>query len=78
MTIHDFDLARYLLGEEPVELWERASNLLSDEIAALGDIHTAVVQMRTASGRLTVITNSRRAIHIRPAGRRSTAGRTSG
>ena len=63
MTIHDFDLARYLLGEEPVELWASASTLVSDEIAALGDIDSAVVGMRTASGKLAVITNSRRAAY---------------
>lgn len=63
MTIHDFDLARHLLGEEPVELWASASTLVSDEIAALGDVDTAVVGMRTASGKLAVITNSRRAAY---------------
>ena len=60
MTIHDLDLARFLLGEEPTELWASASTLVSDEIAALGDIDTAVVGMRTASGAQAVITNSRR------------------
>ena len=63
MTIHDFDLARYLLVEEPAEIWASASALMSEEIAALGDIDTAVVGMRTASGKLTVITNSRRATY---------------
>ncbi len=63
MTIHDFDLARYLLGEEPIELWASASSLVSEEIAALGDLDTAVVGMRTASGKLAVITNSRRAAY---------------
>ena len=60
MTIHDLDLTRHLLGEEPVELWASASTLVSDEIAALGDFDSAVVGMRTASGKLAVITNSRR------------------
>ena len=60
MTIHDLDLARFFLGEEPTELWASASTLVSDEIAALGDIDTAVVGMRTASGAQAVITNSRR------------------
>ena len=60
MTIHDLDLARHLLGEEPVELWASASTLVSGEIAALGDFDSAVVGMRTASGKLAVITNSRR------------------
>ena len=60
MTIHDFDLARFLLGEEPVELWASASTLIDDEVAALGDHDTAIAGMRTASGKLAVITNSRR------------------
>ena len=60
MTIHDLDLARFFLGEEPTELWASASTLVNEEIADLGDIDTAVVGMRTASGRLAVITNSRR------------------
>ena len=63
MTIHDFDLARHLLGEEPTELWASASTLVSDEIAALGDFDSAVVGLRTASGKLAVITNSRRAAY---------------
>lgn len=60
MTIHDLDLARHFLGEEPVELWASASALVDGEIAALGDFDTAVVGMRTAGGAVAVITNSRR------------------
>ena len=63
MTIHDFDLARFLLGEEPAELWASASTLIDDEVAALGDHDTTVVGMRTASGKLAVIANSRRATY---------------
>ena len=63
MTIHDFDLVRFLLGEEPVELWASASAIVSDEIASLGDHDTSIVGMRTATGKLAVITNSRRAAY---------------
>ena len=60
MTIHDLDLARFFLGEEPTALWASASTLVSEEIAALGDFDTAVVGLETAGGAVAVITNSRR------------------
>ncbi|GHC15797.1 inositol 2-dehydrogenase [Aidingimonas halophila] len=63
MTIHDFDLARWILGEEPVTVHGVASALTSDAIRDIGDIDTAVVTLRCASGRLAVITNSRRAVY---------------
>jgi myo-inositol 2-dehydrogenase/D-chiro-inositol 1-dehydrogenase len=59
MTIHDFDMARYFLGEV-VEVTATGANLVSGEIAAVGDIDCAVVVMRGASGALCSITNSRR------------------
>ncbi len=61
MTIHDFDMARFILGEEPVMVSATASALTDPAIAALGDIDTACVTLQTASGRIAVITNSRRA-----------------
>ena len=51
MTIHDFDMARFLMGEEVVEVYEA------------GDINTAVVTLRFASRALGVIDNSRRAVY---------------
>jgi len=63
MTIHDLDMARFLLGEEPVELHAAASCLVDASIAAAGDVDTAVVTLRTASGRLCQISNSRRATY---------------
>jgi myo-inositol 2-dehydrogenase/D-chiro-inositol 1-dehydrogenase len=59
MTIHDFDMARFFLGEV-VEVTATGANLISDEIAAAGDIDGAVVVLRGASGVLASITNSRR------------------
>ena len=59
MTIHDFDMARYFLGEV-VEVTATGANLVSDEIAAAGDIDSAVVLLRGAQGALCSITNSRR------------------
>ena len=60
MAIHDFDMARWLLGEEPVEVYAAASCLVDPAIAAAGDVDTAKTVLRTASGRLCVISNSRR------------------
>ena len=60
MAIHDFDMARWLLGEEPVEVFAMASCLVDPDIGRLGDVDTARTVLRTASGRLCVISNSRR------------------
>ncbi len=59
-TIHDLDMARWLLGEEPVEVFASASCLVDPEIGRLGDVDTARTVLRTASGRLCVISNTRR------------------
>jgi myo-inositol 2-dehydrogenase/D-chiro-inositol 1-dehydrogenase len=61
MMIHDLDMARFLLGEEPVEVTAAASCLIDPAISTAGDVDTAVVTLRTASGRLCQISNSRRA-----------------
>src|SRR3546814_14626749 len=60
MAIHDFDMARWLLGEEPATVYAAGSCLVDPEIGALGDIDTARTVLTTASGRLCVISNSRR------------------
>ena len=60
MAIHDFDMARWLLGEEPVTVYAAGSCLVDPEIGKLGDIDTARTVLTTASGRLCVISNSRR------------------
>jgi myo-inositol 2-dehydrogenase/D-chiro-inositol 1-dehydrogenase len=61
MTIHDFDLARFFLGEEPVEVAAMANALISDEVRALGENDTAMILLRTASGRQCCINNYRQA-----------------
>ncbi|MEM1364247.1 MAG: inositol 2-dehydrogenase [Pseudomonadota bacterium] len=61
MTIHDFDMARWLLGEEPVSLTAQGSVLVYPEIADVPDYDTASIILRTASGKQASITNSRRA-----------------
>lgn len=60
MAIHDFDMARWLLGEEPVEVFATGSCLVDPEIGKLGDVDTARTVLKTASGQLCVIANSRR------------------
>ena len=60
MSIHDFDMARWLLGEEPVAVSAHAAVLTDPAIRAAGDFDSANVLLETASGRQAVITNSRR------------------
>ena len=63
MTIHDFDIARWLLDEEPVAIFAMASVLVDSDIGRHGDFDSAVVSMRTKSGKLCQINNSRRAVY---------------
>lgn len=63
MMIHDLDMARFLLGEEPVEVFASASCLVDPGIGAAGDVDTAVVVLKTAAGRIAHIANSRRATY---------------
>ena len=63
MTIHDFDMARWLLGEEPVEVFAMGECLVDRKIGAAGDIDSAMVLLRTASDRMCHINNSRRALY---------------
>jgi myo-inositol 2-dehydrogenase / D-chiro-inositol 1-dehydrogenase len=60
MAIHDFDMARWLLGEEPAEVFSSASCLVDPAIHEAGDVDTAKTLLRTASGKLCVISNTRR------------------
>jgi myo-inositol 2-dehydrogenase/D-chiro-inositol 1-dehydrogenase len=61
MTIHDFDMARFLLAEPVVSLNAQASCQVDAAIGAVGDVDTAVITLATASGKLAQISNSRRA-----------------
>jgi myo-inositol 2-dehydrogenase / D-chiro-inositol 1-dehydrogenase len=63
MMIHDFDMARFLLGEEPVALSAMGAALVDKAIGEAGDIDTAVVIMQTKSGKVAQISNSRRATY---------------
>jgi len=63
MMIHDLDMARFLLDEDPVELYATGSCLIDPEIGAVGDVDTAAVTLKTASGKICQISNSRRATY---------------
>ncbi|ORM65373.1 inositol 2-dehydrogenase [Pantoea rodasii] len=63
MVIHDFDLARWILGEEPTEIFAVGSRLFEPSLEALGDYDTVMVQMRTASGKQCQINCSRQAVY---------------
>lgn len=60
MTIHDFDLARFMLGEEPEEVFAVGGRLIDPAMMAeLNDYDSVMVVMRTASGKQCHINNSR-------------------
>jgi len=63
MTIHDFDMARYLTGSEVVEVFAAGGVLVDPAIGAAGDIDTALITLKFASGALGAIDNSRRAVY---------------
>jgi myo-inositol 2-dehydrogenase/D-chiro-inositol 1-dehydrogenase len=60
MAIHDLDMARWLLDEAPIEVFASASCLFDRTIGECGDFDTARILLRTESGRLCAISNSRR------------------
>ena len=60
MTIHDFDMARFIIGENPVSIYATGNNLVDPDIGRLGDIDTSFVVMKFPSGAMATISNSRR------------------
>jgi myo-inositol 2-dehydrogenase/D-chiro-inositol 1-dehydrogenase len=63
MTIHDFDMARYLVGEEVEEVYTAAAVLVDPAIGEAGDVDTALITLRFAGGAMACIDNSRRAVY---------------
>ncbi|MEM7720983.1 MAG: inositol 2-dehydrogenase [Pseudomonadota bacterium] len=63
MMIHDFDMARFLMGEEFTRLHAVGSALVDPAIGDAGDVDTAAVILTTAQGRICQISNSRRAAY---------------
>ena len=63
-TIHDFDLSRFILGDDPiVQVSAFASQLISEECKEVGDHDTAMFILKSKSGVLIHINNSRRAVY---------------
>jgi len=63
MTIHDFDMARFLSGSEVNEVHAYGTVLVDPEIGKAGDIDTAVISLKFANGALGIIENSRKAVY---------------
>ncbi len=63
MTIHDFDMARYMVGSEVTEVFVKAAVLVDPAIGEAGDVDTAVITLTFANGAIGVIDNSRKAVY---------------
>lgn len=63
MTIHDFDMARFLMGEEVEEIYATGGVRVDPKIGEAGDIDTAIITLRFESGAIGTINNSRKAIY---------------
>ena len=63
MTIHDFDMARYVTHSEVVEVYAKAAVLVDKAIGEAGDIDTAIITLKFANGCIGVIDNSRKAVY---------------
>jgi len=63
MTIHDFDMVRYLSGSEVIEVYAVGAVLIDPAIGAAGDVDTAITTLTLENGALAVIDNSREAVY---------------
>jgi myo-inositol 2-dehydrogenase / D-chiro-inositol 1-dehydrogenase len=63
MTIHDFDMARFLMGDEVDEIYAIAGVRVNPAIGEAGDVDTAVITLKFAGGAIGTIDNSRRATY---------------
>jgi myo-inositol 2-dehydrogenase/D-chiro-inositol 1-dehydrogenase len=63
MAIHDFDMARFLIGSEVSEIYAAAGVLVDEAIGAVGDVDTAVTLLKFANGVIGTIENSRSAAY---------------
>ena len=63
MTIHDFDMARYLIASEVEEVYVAAGVKVDPEIGEAGDVDTAVITLRFENGVIGTIDNSRQAVY---------------
>ena len=63
MTIHDFDMARFVTGSEVLEVFARGAVMIEPELTELGDVDTAVITLVHENGCLTTIDNSRQSVY---------------
>jgi myo-inositol 2-dehydrogenase / D-chiro-inositol 1-dehydrogenase len=63
MTIHDFDMARYVVGSPVVEVFAKGAVRIDPAIGEAGDLDTAIVVLTHANGAITTIDNSRQAVY---------------
>ncbi len=63
MTIHDFDMVRYLAGCDAEEIYVQSAVLVDPAIGQAGDVDTALITLKMANGALAMIDNSRKAVY---------------
>lgn len=63
MTIHDFDMTRFVLGSEVDEIFAMAGVMIDPAIAAVGDVDTALIMLHCSNGVIATISNSRQAVY---------------
>jgi myo-inositol 2-dehydrogenase/D-chiro-inositol 1-dehydrogenase len=63
MTIHDFDMVRFLTGSEVDEVYAAGAVLIDEAIGSAGDVDTAVTTLKMTNGAIAVIENSRQAVY---------------
>ena len=63
MTIHDFDMIRFITGSEVTEVYATGAVLIDQAIGAVGDLDTAVIVCHHANGAISTIDNSRQAVY---------------
>ena len=63
MTIHDFDMARYLVGSEVTEVYATGGVMVDPAIGEAGDVDTAIITLQFANGAIGTIDNSRQAVY---------------
>ncbi len=63
MTIHDFDMARYISGKQVKEVYAKGAVMVDAEIGKVGDIDTAIITLTFEDGTMAVIDNCRKAVY---------------
>jgi myo-inositol 2-dehydrogenase / D-chiro-inositol 1-dehydrogenase len=63
MTIHDFDMARFLIGDEVQEIYTAGAVMVDVEIGKAGDLDTALIVLKFRNGVIGTIDNSRKAVY---------------